>query len=62
MSYARSLQYFAGKRQTLLFSATQTRNVEDLARVSLKKEPMYIGVDDNKVRMKRISLILGILD
>ena len=39
----------AAKRQTLLFSATQTRNVEDLARVSLKKEPMYIGVDDNKV-------------
>lgn len=41
---------FAAKRQTLLFSATQTRNVEDLARVSLKKEPLYIGVDDNKVR------------
>lgn len=41
---------FTAKRQTLLFSATQTRNVEDLARVSLKKEPLYIGVDDNKVR------------
>lgn len=32
----------------MLFSATQTRKVEDLARVSLKKEPLYVGVDDNK--------------
>lgn len=38
----------AGKRQTVLFSATQTRNVEDLARVSLKKAPLYVGVDDHK--------------
>lgn len=32
----------------MLFSATQTRKVEDLARISLKKEPLYVGVDDNK--------------
>lgn len=32
----------------MLFSATQTRRVEDLARISLKKEPLYVGVDDNK--------------
>ncbi|MEQ2182185.1 ATP-dependent RNA helicase ddx18, partial [Goodea atripinnis] len=38
----------AEKRQTMLFSATQTRRVEDLARISLKKEPLYVGVDDNK--------------
>ena len=36
------------RRQTMLFSATQTRKIEDLARVSLKKEPLYIGVDDKK--------------
>ncbi|XP_066279062.1 ATP-dependent RNA helicase DDX18-like isoform X1 [Branchiostoma lanceolatum] len=36
------------RRQTMLFSATQTRKIEDLARVSLKKEPLYVGVDDNK--------------
>lgn len=36
------------KRQSMLFSATQTRKVEDLARISLKKEPLYLGVDDNK--------------
>eukprot|EP00052_Salpingoeca_macrocollata_P015616 m.124553 g.124553 ORF g.124553 m.124553 type:complete len:629 (+) comp19748_c0_seq2:1208-3094(+) len=35
-------------RQTILFSATQTRKVEDLARISLKKEPLYVGVDDSK--------------
>jgi superfamily II DNA/RNA helicase len=32
----------------MLFSATQTRKIEDLARVSLKKEPLYVGVDDVK--------------
>ncbi|KAI0210986.1 ATP-dependent RNA helicase DDX18 [Lamellibrachia satsuma] len=36
------------RRQTMLFSATQTRKIEDLARISLKKEPLYVGVDDRK--------------
>lgn len=36
------------KRQTVLFSATQTRNVEDLARISLSKAPLYVGVDDHR--------------
>ena len=39
---------FPERRQTMLFSATQTRKVEDLSRISLKKEPLYIGVDDRK--------------
>lgn len=32
----------------MLFSATQTTKVEDLARVSLKKAPLYINVDEQK--------------
>merc|ERR1719481_2232501 len=32
----------------MLFSATQTKKTEDLARISLKKMPVYIGVDDLK--------------
>ena len=39
---------YIGKRQTVLFSATQTRNVDDLARISLKKTPLYVGVDDHR--------------
>jgi len=31
-----------------IFSATQTKKIEDLARISLKKVPVYIGVDDDK--------------
>ncbi len=42
------LFWFSEKRQTVLFSATQTQNVEDLAKISLKKSPIYVGVDDHK--------------
>src|SRR5690554_6912668 len=33
-------------RQTMLFSATQTTKVTDLARISLKQGPLYINVDE----------------
>lgn len=36
------------ERQTMLFSATQTTNVQDLARISLKPGPLYINVDHRK--------------
>lgn len=34
-------------RQTMLFSATQTTKVEDLARISLRPGPLYINVDQD---------------
>ncbi|KAG0001243.1 ATP-dependent RNA helicase [Modicella reniformis] len=35
-------------RQSMLFSATQTTKVTDLARISLKTGPLYINVDEKK--------------
>ncbi|KAG0148820.1 hypothetical protein CROQUDRAFT_40733 [Cronartium quercuum f. sp. fusiforme G11] len=35
-------------RQSMLFSATQTTKVQDLARISLRPGPLYINVDANK--------------
>ncbi|KAF9878464.1 ATP-dependent RNA helicase HAS1 [Colletotrichum karsti] len=35
-------------RQTMLFSATQTTKVEDLARISLRPGPLYVNVDEQK--------------
>ena len=37
------------ERQSMLFSATQTTKVEDLARISLKKGPLYLNVDEHNV-------------
>ena len=36
------------ERQTMLFSATQTTKVEDLARISLRPGPLYINVDQTE--------------
>eukprot|EP00118_Oscarella_pearsei_P001888 m.8803 g.8803 ORF g.8803 m.8803 type:complete len:571 (+) comp20867_c0_seq1:44-1756(+) len=44
----RIIKILPKKRQTMLFSATQTQRVEDLARLSLKKSPLYVGVDDHR--------------
>jgi ATP-dependent RNA helicase DDX18/HAS1 len=44
------------ERQTMLFSATQTTKVEDLARISLRPGPLYINVD----RQKEHSTVEGL--
>lgn len=36
------------RRQTMLFSATQSQKTEALTSLALKKEPVYVGVDDTK--------------
>ncbi|KAK6620748.1 hypothetical protein RUM43_011043 [Polyplax serrata] len=43
------------KRQTLLFSATQTKSVKDLARLSLKN-PKYVAVHEHKAHSTPESL------
>ena len=52
------------KRQSMLFSATQTRNVEDLARISLQQAPLYVGVHDEKDKstvegLEQVGLLCG---
>uniref|UniRef100_A0A0K2T0C2 ATP-dependent RNA helicase n=1 Tax=Lepeophtheirus salmonis TaxID=72036 RepID=A0A0K2T0C2_LEPSM len=39
------IQLLPKKRQTMLFSATTTKKTEDLVKLALKKEPIYIGID-----------------
>merc|ERR1719508_162923 len=44
------------KRQTMLFSATTTKKTEDLVAVALKKEPIYIGIEEkNKGDMATVA-------
>lgn len=36
------------RRQTMLFSATTSSKTETLTKLALKKEPIYVGIDDEK--------------
>ncbi|KAJ0823808.1 putative RNA helicase [Helianthus annuus] len=46
-------------RQTALFSATQTKKVEDLARLSFQTTPVYIDVDNGRSRVTNEGLQQG---
>lgn len=46
-------------RQTMLFSATQTKNVRDIAKVSTRGKPVFIGVDDKQITATRDGLEQG---
>ncbi|CAN6445743.1 unnamed protein product [Victoria cruziana] len=47
------------QRQTVLFSATQTKKVADLIRLSFQSTPKYIGVDDGRVKATAENLQQG---
>ncbi|KAL6582969.1 hypothetical protein OROMI_005047 [Orobanche minor] len=47
------------ERQTALFSATQTKKVEDLARLSFQSSPVYIDVDNGRKRATNEGLLQG---
>eukprot|EP01024_Parvocaulis_polyphysoides_P015389 TRINITY_DN1670_c0_g2_i1.p1 TRINITY_DN1670_c0_g2~~TRINITY_DN1670_c0_g2_i1.p1 ORF type:complete len:481 (-),score=50.89 TRINITY_DN1670_c0_g2_i1:323-1765(-) len=47
------------ERQTLLFSATQTTQVEDLAKISFNQRPIYIGVEGRQETATRAGLKQG---
>lgn len=40
--------FLVERRQTMMFSATTTEKTEALKKLALKKEPVYVGVDDAK--------------
>lgn len=46
--YSSTLIFITERRQTMLFSATETEKTKALTALALKKEPIYVGVDDNK--------------
>lgn len=46
--FSKKENFITERRQTMLFSATQTKKVEALTSLALKKEPVYVGVDDEK--------------
>jgi ATP-dependent RNA helicase DDX18/HAS1 len=46
-------------RQSMLFSATQTTKVADLARISLRPGPTYINVDSSKEASTVVTLSQG---
>ncbi|XP_026731876.1 probable ATP-dependent RNA helicase pitchoune [Trichoplusia ni] len=47
------------RRQTMMFSATQTKKIEALTALAVKHEPVYVGVDDHREQATVDSLEQG---
>ncbi|GER26184.1 ATP-dependent RNA helicase has1 [Striga asiatica] len=58
LTYSQAMAYGLA-RQTALFSATQTKKVEDLARLSFETSPVYIDVDDGRKKVTNDGLKQG---
>ncbi|KHJ42004.1 DEAD/DEAH box helicase [Trichuris suis] len=43
----RIIRLLPKQRQTVLFSATQTKKIEDLAKLALKKEPFFVSISED---------------
>merc|ERR1712079_369780 len=55
----RILKILPKDRQTMLFSATQTKKTEDLIRLSFRTTPLYLGVHDRDSKATVSGLIQG---
>ncbi|RKO97420.1 hypothetical protein CXG81DRAFT_8902 [Caulochytrium protostelioides] len=55
----RIMKHLPTNRQTMLFSATQTTKVEDLAKISLKEGPLYVNVDKDRQAVTNDGLEQG---
>ncbi|KAL2545233.1 DEAD-box ATP-dependent RNA helicase 51 [Forsythia ovata] len=53
------ITYLPKGRQTALFSATQTKKIGDLARISFRETPIYIDVDEGRKRVTNEGLQQG---
>jgi len=53
------IKLLPSERQTLLFSATQTKNVEDLVRLSVKGKPVFVSVHENEQESTAAGLEQG---